>query len=99
MRERLTVQSESLIPTSQTQVSNLESDKSSLVESDLLCTEREVLQRSTMFIALSLKYVGAPAERNVLWRVQLHAAPDGAGYFYLVRAINILLLRSKDSNN
>ena len=35
-----------------------------------------------MFIALSLNYVGAPAERHVLWRVQLHAAPDGAGYLF-----------------
>ena len=51
-----------------------------------------------MFIVLSLKYLGAPAKRDVLWRVQLHAAPYGAGYFILLRAINILLLRSKDSN-
>ena len=35
-----------------------------------------------MFIALSIKDLGAPAERNVHWRIQLHAAPDGAGYFF-----------------
>ena len=48
-----------------------------------------------MSIALSLEYVGAPAERNVLWRVQLHAAPTER-VPYLLRAINILLLRSKE---
>ena len=31
-----------------------------------------------MFIALYFKEFRAPAERHVLWRVQLHAAPDGA---------------------
>ena len=33
-----------------------------------------------MFIALHHQYLCAPAERYVLWRVRLHAAPDGAGY-------------------
>jgi hypothetical protein len=31
-----------------------------------------------MFIALPRLSFGAPAERNVLWCVGLHAAPDGA---------------------
>ena len=35
-----------------------------------------------MFIALSLKYLGAPAERNVHWHVQLHAAPPERGTFF-----------------
>ena len=29
---------------------------------------REVLRRSTMFIALQYQYLCAPAERHVLWR-------------------------------
>ena len=50
-----------------------------------------------MFIALSLKDVGAPAERNVLWRVSYMPLLTERKYFYFTRAINILLLRSKDS--
>ena len=48
-----------------------------------------------MFIALSLKSVGAPAERHVLWR---YMSLLWSGIFLFTRAINILLLRSKDSN-
>ena len=31
-----------------------------------------------MFIAIQHQYLCAPAERHVLWRVPLHAAPNGA---------------------
>ena len=32
-----------------------------------------------MFIALTLKSPGAPAERHLVGYLQLHAAPNGAG--------------------
>ena len=48
-----------------------------------------------MFIAESLLVIGAPAERDVLFCVWLHSAPDGAGVNQTLAARNILLLRSK----
>jgi hypothetical protein len=39
----------------------------------------EVLQRSTMFIALQNHTLCAPAERYVLSASRLHSAPNGAG--------------------
>ena len=52
-----------------------------------------------MFIALSLKYFGAPAERHVLGVFSYMPLLKERGYFILLIAINILLLRSKNQNN
>ena len=49
-----------------------------------------------MFIAESLLVISAPAERDVLFCVWLHSAPDGAGVNQTLAAINVLLLRSKE---
>ena len=44
---------------------------SSCAKRGLVCiSHREVLQRSTMFIALRHQYLCAPAERYVLWRIR-----------------------------
>jgi hypothetical protein len=50
-----------------------------------------------MFIACGFYTLRAPKERNVLVVGQLHAAPTERDNLKLPGAINILLLRSKES--
>ena len=50
-----------------------------------------------MFIALQHHYLCAPVERDVLWRVPLHTALYGAGWIRNASAINMLLMRSKNT--
>jgi hypothetical protein len=49
-----------------------------------------------MFIALHANSCALQRSAMCSGRIQLHSAPDGAGYVRGVGAINILLLRSKN---